>query len=77
MKTINFSNLIWKQVILPIPSSIIFRVESSSDNHTEIEIDGENFIKLMKHFDECGLNRITKDEISALASLYDNLYNNS
>jgi len=75
MKTLKLSNLIWADVVNPIPSEIEFRVILKNKYETEIEIDGENFIKLMKHFNESGLNRITKDEISALVELYNKIYN--
>ena len=77
MKTLKLSNLIWDNIINPIPPNVLFRVILESEFETEIEIDGENFIKLMEHFDKSGLNRITKDEISALSEIYKNLYNRS
>ena len=77
MKTLQLSNLLWENVINPIPQTIIYRKTCADNIATEIEIDAENFVKLMEHFNSCGLNKITKAECAQLSMLYSNIYNSN
>ena len=77
MKTLQLSNLLWENVINPIPNTVLFKKTYSDNIATEIEIDAENFVKLMDHFKAKGLNKITKAECDHLADLYASIYHHA